>query len=346
MLTLNTLLIICPLVFLAGFVDAIAGGGGLISLPAYLLAGLPPHAAIATNKMSSTIGTCASTARYLKNGFVDWQAAVPCMVMAILGANLGARLILLIPQQYIQYLLLGTLPVIAFVVLKRKPVRPGEQPDVIPRGRQLVLAGALSLVIGLYDGLYGPGTGTFLLMVYTGLCKMSLERASGTVKLVNLSSNVTSLVLFLVKGQVLVLLGVISGGFCLLGHFIGSGMMMKNGSKIVRPVIIVVLVLLFIKVISDKGIQYEQDRMERLHPAGAGTGGTGKLRHRGTSQRPDHRLDGHHLQRPAHDLRFHPPGTLFLRHHQGNGGVCHQPDHRRHGPCHRFLRGTLRPGYG
>ena len=251
MLTLKTLLIICPLVFLAGFVDAIAGGGGLISLPAYLLAGLPPHAAIATNKMSSTIGTCASTARYLKNGFVDWQAAVPCMVMAILGANLGARLILLIQQQYIQYLLLGTLPVIAFVVLKRKPVRPGEQPDVIPRGRQLGLAGAFSLVIGLYDGLYGPGTGTFLLMVYTGLCKMSLERASGTVKLVNLSSNVTSLVLFLVKGQVLVLLGVISGGFCLLGHFIGSGMMMKNGSKIVRPVIIVVLVLLFIKVISD-----------------------------------------------------------------------------------------------
>ena len=83
MLTLKTLLIICPLVFLAGFVDAIAGGGGLISLPAYLLAGLPPHQAIATNKMSSTIGTCASTARYLKNGYVDWQAAIPCMVMAI-----------------------------------------------------------------------------------------------------------------------------------------------------------------------------------------------------------------------------------------------------------------------
>lgn len=82
MLTLKTLLIICPLVFLAGFVDAIAGGGGLISLPAYLLAGLPPHQAIATNKMSSTIGTCASTARYLKNGYADWQAAIPCMVMA------------------------------------------------------------------------------------------------------------------------------------------------------------------------------------------------------------------------------------------------------------------------
>ena len=252
MLTLKTLLIICPLVFLAGFVDAIAGGGGLISLPAYLLAGLPPHQAIATNKLSATMGTCASTARYLKNGYVDWQAAIPCMAMAILGANFGARLILLIPQQYIQYLLLGTLPVVAFVVLRRKPAPAGENPkSIMPRSTQLILAAILSLVIGMYDGLYGPGTGTFLLMLYTGLCKMSLERASGTVKLVNLSSNATSLVLFLTKGQVLITLGLISGGFCLLGHVIGSGMMMKNGSKIVRPVIIVVLVLLFIKVISD-----------------------------------------------------------------------------------------------
>ena len=251
---LKELLIICPLVFLAGFVDSIAGGGGLISLPAYLLAGLPPYQAIATNKLSATMGTSASTLRYLKNGYVDWQAALPCMVMAILGANLGARLILLIPQQYIRYLLLATLPVIAVVVLRRKPVPAGEPTQGnggMSRSRQLILAAVLSLVIGVYDGLYGPGTGTFLLMLYTGLCKMSLERASGTVKLVNLSSNATSLILFWTKGQVLVALGLISGGFCLLGHVVGSGMMMKNGSRIVRPVIIAVLVLLFIKVISD-----------------------------------------------------------------------------------------------
>ena len=81
----KALLIICPLVFLAGFVDAIAGGGGLISLPAYLLAGLPPYQAIATNKMSSTMGTTASTLRYLKNGYVDWQAALPCMFAGALA---------------------------------------------------------------------------------------------------------------------------------------------------------------------------------------------------------------------------------------------------------------------
>ena len=103
MLTLKTLLIICPLVFLAGFVDAIAGGGGLISLPAYLLAGLPPHQAIATNKMRSTIGTCASTARYLKNGYVDWKLGIPGIVMSLVGSHFGTKLQLMVPEKYLQY---------------------------------------------------------------------------------------------------------------------------------------------------------------------------------------------------------------------------------------------------
>ena len=141
------------------------------------------------------------------------------------------------------------LPVVAFVVLRQREL-PEERGSIEPKA-QMAIVCAASLVVGAYDGFYGPGTGTFLLLMYTGLCKMSLERASGTVKLVNLSSNAASLLLFLQKGQVLVTLGLISGGFCLLGHFLGSGMMMKNGSRIVRPVIITVLILLFIKVISD-----------------------------------------------------------------------------------------------
>lgn len=203
--------------------------------------------------MSSTIGTCASTARYLKNGYVDWAGGpFPAWLWPSWAANFGARLILLIPQQYIQYLLLGHAAGHCLCGTAAEAIQSGEQPEsTMPRSRQLILAAVFSLIIGLYDGLYGPGTGTFLLMLYTGLCKMSLERASGTVKLVNLSSNITSFVLFLTTGQVLVTLGLISGGFCLLGHVIGSGMMMKNGSKIVRPVIITVLALLFIKVISD-----------------------------------------------------------------------------------------------
>lgn len=245
----TTLLIVCPLVFLAGFVDSIAGGGGLISLPAYLLAGIPPHQAIATNKMSSSIGTTISTARYLRNGYVNYRVAIPSVLLAIGGANIGARLILLIPEKYIQYILLFALPAVAIFVLRGKPLEAAS-PVEIDKTRQLLLAVTMSFLLGIYDGFYGPGTGTFLLLIYTQLCHMTVKEAAGTVKMVNLSSNIMSLIIFLQKGQTIVLLGAIAGAFCLAGHFIGSGMVMKNGYKVVRPIVIVVLILLFIKVIS------------------------------------------------------------------------------------------------
>lgn len=247
MFPITTYLIICPLVFLAGLVDSMAGGGGLISLPAYLLAGIPPHQAIATNKLSSSIGTTASTLRYLRHGCVNYRVAIPAAVLAILGANIGARLILLIPEKYVQYFLLFALPAVAAFVLLRKPPEVENPLDIRPE-RQIVLAVAISFLLGVYDGFYGPGTGTFLLLGYTGLCGLSLREASGTVKISNLSSNIMSLVIFLSKGQALVALGITAGGFCLLGHYIGSGLVLKNGGRVVKPIIMVVLGLLFCKV--------------------------------------------------------------------------------------------------
>jgi len=106
------LFIICPLIFLASLIDAVAGGGGLISLPAYLLAGIPPHNAIATNKLSSGIGTCASTARFIKNKCVDWPTAIPSAALAILGSIAGAKLVLAIDEMVVRYIMLAILPVI------------------------------------------------------------------------------------------------------------------------------------------------------------------------------------------------------------------------------------------
>ena len=244
-------LLICVGVFLGAFMDAIAGGGGIITVPTYLmgLSNLPIYNALGTNKLSSGIGTIFSTARFIHQGLVDWKLFAPAVALSLTGSVCGTWLQHHTPAVVLKYLLLVVLPVVAFITLRTRKW-PDETAPLDPWLRRLIIWGS-AFVIGGYDGYYGPGTGTFLLMLYTGLCKMTLERASGTVKLVNLSSNATSLVLFLVKGQVLVVLGLISGGFCLLGHVIGSGMMMKNGSRIVRPVIITVLVLLFIKVISD-----------------------------------------------------------------------------------------------
>ena len=114
------LLIICPLVFAASLLDAVAGGGGLVSLPAYLIAGLPPHNAIATNKLSSSIGTIASTGRFIKNKCVDWPTAIPSAILAVLGSIAGAKLILAIDDNAIRYIMLVLVPILAFVVLKKR----------------------------------------------------------------------------------------------------------------------------------------------------------------------------------------------------------------------------------
>ena len=246
----QTLLIVIPLLFVGGIVDAIAGGGGLITLPAYLIAGIPPHRAIATNKLSVSIGATASTARYIKNGYVDWALAVPSAILAALGAMLGARLILLIGDDVIRYFLLFVLPVVAFVVLRKRDFSASTLTP-ISRKRQAVIVCAASLVIGMYDGFYGPGTGTFLLLVFTQLGHMSVENASGNMKVANLASGIGSLTVFLINRQPIIVLGLIGSVANLAGHYIGSGMVVKNGARIVRPIILVVLVLLFARVIMD-----------------------------------------------------------------------------------------------
>lgn len=242
-------LIVCPLVFLAGFVDSIAGGGGLISLPAYLAAGVPPHMALGTNKMGSTMGTVVSTARFAKSGFIKWKLSLLAAVCAIIGSMIGSNLSLLASERFLRGMMLVALPVVAFYVLKNKNM--GDQKDTgsLSERKVLIITMAAALLIGAYDGFYGPGTGTFLLLVLTGAARMDLRTASGTTKVINLSSNIAALVTFLINGKVLLPLGLTAGLFCIAGHYIGSGMVVKSGRKVVRPVVLVVLMCLFVKIV-------------------------------------------------------------------------------------------------
>ena len=239
--------LVCVGVFCASFLDAIGGGGGIISLPTYLLAGLPMHYALGTNKLSSCIGTVASTVRYIKNGYVDWFLGIPSIALALVGAHLGTKLHLSMDEQYLKLVLIFVLPVIAVVLLKKKDLPEQWQP-LNKWLRRSVVWGA-SLVFGAYDGFYGPGTGTFLLLSFCYLAKIDVRTASGNVKLVNLSSNVGALFTSLAAGKVLIPLGLIAAVFSTAGQYLGAGLALKNGSKIVRPVILVVIVLLAGKVL-------------------------------------------------------------------------------------------------
>ena len=239
--------LICAGVFVASFIDAIGGGGGLISLPVYMLAGLPTHYALGTNKLSACLGTIASTTRYIKNGYINWPLAIPSIVLALVGSHFGTRLQLLVSDVYLRYVLIVVLIIVAVVMLKKKEL-PETAGEIEPWKQRLIVWSA-ALVIGLYDGFYGPGTGTFLLLAFCRLAKMDLRTASGNVKVVNLSSNIGSLATSLMAGTVLVPIGLIAAVFAFSGQYLGAGMMIKNGSKIVKPVILTVLSLLIVKLV-------------------------------------------------------------------------------------------------
>lgn len=247
-------LIVCPLVFLAGFVDAIAGGGGLISLPAYIIAGVPAHFAIGTNKLASAMGTTISTGRYLKNGYLKGkqmlQIAVAACIASLIGSSIGSSLSLLVSEQVLKNLMIPVLPVVAFYVLRNKNLGDVAVKEPLTEKAAFAIAVLAALVVGAYDGFYGPGTGTFLLLILTGAARMDVRKASALTKVINLASNVAALVNFLVNGTVLYGLGLAAGVFCIAGHYIGSGLVVHNGQRIVRPVILVVLAILFVKIIA------------------------------------------------------------------------------------------------
>ena len=248
---LTKLLIICPLVFLGGFIDAIAGGGGLITLPAYLLAGLPPHNAIATNKISSCCGTSVATVKLGLAGCVPLKEslfAVPC---ALAGSALGAKIALAIDDGVFRIILLVILPLTALYVFTGKGLKEEQTCAPLAKTKLYTFTCLISLGLGIYDGFYGPGTGTFLLLLFTGIAHMQMRQAAGLSKIINLSTNIGSLITYLFSGKAIFMLGLPAAVCSMLGARLGSGLFLKNGTRIVKPVMLTVLCVFFIKTITE-----------------------------------------------------------------------------------------------
>lgn len=240
-------LIVCPLVFIAGFIDAIAGGGGLITMPAYLLAGLPVHNALATNKMSSAMGTTCVTIKYALNGYINWKRAIVCAFFSLAGSFLGSNLALLISDSVFKIIMLIALPLIAFYVFNKKSFE--SEKECFNEPVTVLLCTIIAFVVGGYDGFYGPGTGSFLLLLLTGIARVSLNEAAGTTKVINLASNVTALSVFLYNGKVILPLGLTAGLFSIAGNYLGALQFTKNGNKFVKPIILLVMAIFFVKII-------------------------------------------------------------------------------------------------
>ena len=244
-------ILVCIGVFLAAFMDAIAGGGGIISVPTYLLAfsGLPTYFALGTNKLSACLGTLISTGRFAKNRCINWPLALPSIVFALVGSMGGTWLQHHTPDVVLKYLLLVVLPVVALITLRTRT-----WPDVageIPFRKQALIVWSAALIIGAYDGYYGPGTGTFLMIIFIRFAKLDTRTAAGNVKIVNLSSNIGSLFTAWQAGYVFWGMGLVAGLASVLGGWLGAGLAIKNGSRIVKPTVVIVLILLTAKVLSE-----------------------------------------------------------------------------------------------
>jgi hypothetical protein len=248
---LLTYLILLPTIFIAGFVDSIAGGGGLISVPAYFAAGLPPHYALGTNKFSSCFGTLFATAKYWKGGIIDTRVALLSAAFALPASWAGSSAVLAVRPDFLRYLLLVLIPLLAAFTYLKKDFGSIDQSHLVTgRGRYL-LAASFSTLIGFYDGFFGPGTGTFLIICFSYFLRYDLRLANGNTKVVNLASNIAALVTFVFKGKVLLLFGLPAVAAGIAGNVAGANFALKKGNRFIRVMVTVVLSILLVKILFD-----------------------------------------------------------------------------------------------
>lgn len=244
----QTLLPLASLVFLAGFVDSIAGGGGLITLPAYLAHGLDPALLLGTNKLSSAMGTSVAAAKLIKEARFGWDFLFILIVLAAGGSYLGARAISLVPPELIRYLLIVALPPVAIFLGARKTFGLADTSAAYPEWTLLRRSGGLAFFVSVYDGLLGPGTGTFLAVGFARLCGYDLLRSTALAKLLNLVSNVSALATFLWLGRVDLRLGLAMGAAGMAGNFAGSHVALKKGAWVIRPMLFLVSAALLARI--------------------------------------------------------------------------------------------------
>ena len=242
-------LIVCPLIFLGAFVDSIAGGGGLITLPAYLMAGLPAHLAAGTNKVVAGPGSLVASIRYFRSGKIRLRVALWAAVGSLIGGYIGAEIAKHLSASMLQGLMLIALPFMAVFLAVRKNFGQEPQEKKIDARKETIISLAVGLGIGLYDGIIGPGTGTLLIMAFTAFLSIDMVTASGCAKVANLASNIAAATSYIIGGHVLWQLALPALCCSMLGGYCGSQYAIRGGGKRIRSMIFVVLGLMFVKML-------------------------------------------------------------------------------------------------
>lgn len=244
----SVFIILCTVAFVAGFIDAIAGGGGLLTIPALLSAGLPPHLALGTNKLAASFGSCAAAITFYKKRLFDPRFWWRSFLFTATGAVLGTVIVNMISTQWLDKLLPVIILFTAIYSIFSKSqnhtneVLPEDTPSTQKKQRWQ------GIIIGFYDGAAGPGTGAFWTVSTMALYKLNILLASGVAKAMNFTSNFTSLLTFIYLGQINWYLGLSMGVSIMVGAIIGAQTAIHFGAKFIRPLFITVVIVIAIKL--------------------------------------------------------------------------------------------------
>lgn len=259
-LTWGMLVLVVVAAFGAGWIDAVVGGGGLLQLPALLLIpGILPVQALATNKLAGVFGTVTSAATYYRRVKPDLRTALPMAAIALVGSFGGAAVAIVLPASAFKPIIVVALLVVAVFTAFRPELGAGTRLRFQGR-RHHAAAGATGLVIGFYDGLIGPGTGTFLVITLVALVGYDFLRSSAKAKIVNLATNAGALILFIPHGAVLWLLGALLAAANVAGSYLGSRMAIARGSMFIRVIFLIVVIALIGKL----GVDVWNENLEPL----------------------------------------------------------------------------------
>ena len=249
---MHNLIWLCPLLFVAGFIDSIAGGGGLIALPAYMMCGMPIYYVYGCNKFQCAFGSTIAAWKYFKNGCLDLKITLVSAVTSFLFSMLGTRIIFYLKEEQIRSMLMVLLPLTAILVIFVKNAwnyTETRKPLILSNVIRALLIG---MILGLYDSLYGPGGGTIAMLLFTFLFQYDIRTASGNAKLALIVSNYTALLSYILSGNVLYAVAIPCALSNVLGNYLGAGFAIKNGAKIIRPVMICVVTVLVVKTVLGK----------------------------------------------------------------------------------------------
>jgi len=222
-----------------------------LSVPAYMAAGLPPHYVLGNNKFSSSFGTLIASLRYYQHGLIDIRVALLSAFFALIGSFLGTSAVLLLSPDFLRILLIILIPLVAALTLANRSLGRENRSQHQSRQRKYSLAALAALLIGFYDGFFGPGTGMFLIFFYTLVLKYDFVTANANTKVVNLASNVAAVITFIINGKIIYAIGIPAACAGVAGNLLGAKLVIKKGSAIIRPIFIFTLVLLFGKILFD-----------------------------------------------------------------------------------------------